>query len=488
MGTAVPRPVNSSSDGNRRTVIIIGIAVAALVVIIGALLVTRDSGGKGQAEVFLEPTSSTGSNPFTDTVAAPLPSSTVPRTTSTRPRSTTTRPSNSLISTRGSTPGLYGGTQDNSSCDVNQLVAFLKANPAKAQAWAAVFGGRSADIPAYVSTLTPLLLDRDTRVTNHGYRNGSATAFQAVLQAGTAVLVDQFGIPRVKCNCGNPLTEPVALSSAPTYMGPAWPGFTPTNVIVVKQETKVNIFVINDVETGGTFTRPPGTDGSQDETIAADELCNLYPEHPACEGVEPTTTSTTEPTLGTGDVQVTLRWSSTADLDLAVTDPLGGQTSFNTPTSASGGTLDVDSNGGCDNPTTSPVENIFWPQGQSPDGDYTIYVTYFGACAGGDGPQAFALDVKLGGTSVSVVEASTAGSMHALEIPKVMATSGTIDPGQTKSYKVTKTPGGTPSTATPSTATPSTASPDSITTTTLSCAEQFPDDYMQRTLCEHNPS
>ena len=27
-------------------------------------------------------------------------------------------------------------------------------------------------------------------------------------QAGTAVLVDNHGIPRVKCGCGNPLTEP----------------------------------------------------------------------------------------------------------------------------------------------------------------------------------------------------------------------------------------------------------------------------------------
>ncbi|MGH3907098.1 MAG: DUF6777 domain-containing protein, partial [Pseudonocardiaceae bacterium] len=42
----------------------------------------------------------------------------------------------------------------------------------------------------------------DTRVTNHGYRDGKATDRQAVLQAGTAVLVDEKGRPRVKCGCG----------------------------------------------------------------------------------------------------------------------------------------------------------------------------------------------------------------------------------------------------------------------------------------------
>lgn len=40
-----------------------------------------------------------------------------------------------------------------------------------------------AQIPGYVSELTPMVLIVDTRVTNHGYRNGAPTTFQAVLQA-----------------------------------------------------------------------------------------------------------------------------------------------------------------------------------------------------------------------------------------------------------------------------------------------------------------
>jgi hypothetical protein len=40
-----------------------------------------------------------------------------------------------------------------------------------------------------------VILQRDTRVTNHGFRNGRATPTQSILQAGTAVLVDEYGVP-----------------------------------------------------------------------------------------------------------------------------------------------------------------------------------------------------------------------------------------------------------------------------------------------------
>jgi hypothetical protein len=79
----------------------------------------------------------------------------------------------------------------------------------------------------YIDSLTPVLLRSDTRVTNHGFRDGWATPYQAVLQAGTAVLVDNTGVPRARCACGNPLTPPQAVPTTPTYQGTPWPGFTP---------------------------------------------------------------------------------------------------------------------------------------------------------------------------------------------------------------------------------------------------------------------
>jgi hypothetical protein len=100
----------------------------------------------------------------------------------------------------------------------------------------------------------------------------------------------------------------------------------------------------------------------------------------------PTTTSTAIPTatrvetLGTGDVQVTLLWDSTNDLDLWVTDPAGETIYYRHNQSASNGHLDVDANPACHELTTTPVENIFWPTGDAPQGTYTVLVNYYQKC------------------------------------------------------------------------------------------------------------
>jgi hypothetical protein len=91
------------------------------------------------------------------------------------------------------------------------------------------------------------------------------------------------------------------------------------------------------------------------------------------------------PELGTGDVQITLRWESDADLDLHVVEPNGEEISFTDPgPTATGGELDVDSNVGCQN--DGSVENVFWAEGDMPLGDYTVRVHGFSVegCGGGD--------------------------------------------------------------------------------------------------------
>jgi len=104
--------------------------------------------------------------------------------------------------------------------------------------------------------------------------------------------------------------------------------------------------------------------------------------------------------LGTGDVQVTLIWSSRADLDLAVTDPNGDQVYYGNPTVASGGTLDRDANFPCNTDDSSPaVENVFWPEGGAPTGGYVARVIYTNDCAG-EGPQTFRLLIRVEGKVV----------------------------------------------------------------------------------------
>ena len=106
-------------------------------------------------------------------------------------------------------PGLYGGTGDQQICDRELLAASLEAQPDKAAAWADVTDIDVDEIGEFVNELTPAVLARDTRVTNHGYRDGQATPFQSTLGRGTAVLVDADGEPVTRCACGNPLAAPI---------------------------------------------------------------------------------------------------------------------------------------------------------------------------------------------------------------------------------------------------------------------------------------
>ena len=88
--------------------------------------------------------------------------------------------------------------------------------------------------------------------------------------------------------------------------------------------------------------------------------------------------------LGTGDIQVTLRWSSEDDLDLEVTDPNGETVTFLNPSLSSGGELDADANAVCEETTEAPVENVFWPFGGGIPGDYVVSVNLFSFCTAND--------------------------------------------------------------------------------------------------------
>jgi hypothetical protein len=251
--------------------------------LVGAAFALKGSGGKdktaagqitGAPEIFLEPVAQAGPDPFSNSVDTAPPTT----TTTTAPTTTTTKASSSTSSTTtkapeatairgvsGSQPGLYGGTRNNSGCDRALLVTFLQANPAKGTAWAGVQGIQPAEIPAFVQKLTPVQLKADTRVTNHGFADGKATPRQSVLQAGTSVLVDDRGEPRVRCACGNPLRLPVAAQTAPTYVGQAWPGFAPEKTsVTAPAPTPVQSFTLTDTATGQPFNRPVGGNGSTD--------------------------------------------------------------------------------------------------------------------------------------------------------------------------------------------------------------------------------
>lgn len=107
------------------------------------------------------------------------------------------------------------------------------------------------------------------------------------------------------------------------------------------------------------------------------ELVDLSP---LCPSAEPFASA--EPQLGTGDIQATLRWTTTDDLDLAVTDPSGQVVYYGTRSIPSGGQLDVDANAACSGTINSPIENVFWPPTQAPQGSYSVAVNLFSRCTG----------------------------------------------------------------------------------------------------------
>ncbi|WP_431278529.1 DUF6777 domain-containing protein [Leifsonia poae] len=241
----------------------IGGAAVVAIVLAFVLVTTFVATGSTSASVTLVPSSSPGANPFTASVAsgsAPAAAEgVVKKSAELRTTLPTEKDTKTPVAT-GTTPGLYGGSGDTRLCDPQQLVDYLKANPRKAAAWAHVLGIAAADMPKYVATLTPVLLNSDTLVENHGYSKGNATSLSSVLQAGTAVMVDATGTPRVKCNCGNPLTPPhiISLSSA-HLIGPAWQGYAPSGVIAVQPGKKAESLSLVDVSTGAVYTQLVGS-------------------------------------------------------------------------------------------------------------------------------------------------------------------------------------------------------------------------------------
>lgn len=239
-----PQPLPPSSP--RRTGLIIGIIAGVLVLLagigVGVYFLVRDRSGEttasattstegtnlegtddgnepfnqAEGEIFLEPAGVPGPESFAgelfvvkgSTTTLSIPGTTLPLPTTTK---TGTSAAIQVASVSGDTPALYGGSKNKLIADKEGQLRFFEQNPDKAEAFCAALnadptfrwsGGnkiKPSQLRAYFDELTPLLLTQDTRVTNHGYRNGKPVPRQSVLQKGQLVLVDRYGVPRVRC-------------------------------------------------------------------------------------------------------------------------------------------------------------------------------------------------------------------------------------------------------------------------------------------------
>lgn len=131
--------------------------------------------------------------------------------------------------------------------------------------------------------------------------------------------------------------------------------------------------------------------------IELDDLCPVA--EPFIVPAASTETTASGQPLGTGDIQVTLRWTTVDDLDLAVTDPAGDVVAYFSRSAPSGGQLDVDANAACAESNSSPIENVFWPTGGAPEGQYNIEVNLFTRCEQSSEPISFSLRVLVQGTT-----------------------------------------------------------------------------------------
>lgn len=374
-GAYPPGPPKKSRKG--LLVAFLVLVVAAMLGAAGALvivLVNDDEDEPTGDPVTLEPVESPGQSPFVAgsgfTATTALSSAAVDAANAINSDLEVDDATGGRVAS-GTEPGLYGGTMDEQACDPFQLADFLETEPEKAAAFAGVLGIQPVEIRSYIENLTPVLLTTDTWVTNHGFEEGEATAFQSVLQAGTAVLIDEHGVPRVRCFCGNPLTEPETDDTTlHATEGEEWDDYDPDGVRLVRgtDETLETVTLI-DAESGEKFDR------------------GLGPGQ-------------------TGAVQATLRWSGEADMDLHVIDSNGEEIYFASSSSSSGGALDLDTIPGCGSGNVGPhTENIFW-ETDAPPGEYTVWVRDYSSC---DVPTEFSLQVVVGGSTV-VSETATLSS------------------------------------------------------------------------------
>ncbi|MEU6349731.1 PASTA domain-containing protein [Streptomyces sp. NPDC047072] len=176
---------------------------------------------------------------------------------------------------QGDTPGLYGGSKQATVCDVEKLERFLTdpGNHQKALAWASVPGIGTDEIPEYLDRLTPVLLRHDTLVENHDYKKGKAVPYNSLLQAGIAILVDEQGLPAVKCSCGNPLRpfrgDTGRISLRFEDGNKKWTGYKQDSVVAVRPAPlKLERLALVDVrEPERGIDRPVGTAGEKDHAF-----------------------------------------------------------------------------------------------------------------------------------------------------------------------------------------------------------------------------
>jgi len=142
-----------------------------------------------------------------------------------------------------------------------------------------------------------------------------------------------------------------------------------------------------ELNAGVVTLRPSCTQGAPEVLNGLDDNCNGQVD---------------EGFVQSGDVQITLGWSTGADIDLYVTDPFEEELSLRNTTSSSGGHLDREARGACTDGQTT--ENVYFPEGSAPRGTYRVAAHYFSDCQAA-GATPVTLSIMVGGQPLGVFQA-----------------------------------------------------------------------------------
>ncbi|MGV9848049.1 DUF6777 domain-containing protein [Streptomyces sp. NPDC003442] len=258
---------------SRRSAFVVGfVVVVAVVVVLGMVSSSEKASGEASKEA---PGEAPGYASTVEYRREPVGKTSVPAFTSSagRDRKHVVSPSNGGRAFRGDTPGLYAGVRNRQPCERQGLLHDLDADKKKGAAWSKVQHISPDGIPDFVNRLTSVTLRSDTYAKTYGYRGG-VKPVSAVLQAGTAVFVDERGLPVVKCDSGNPVKVSAPPRNAkPTFTGPEWNGFSKSTVTVIRPGTKnAKHLVLVGIGKAELLKRPLGDgDGSGDprDTVLA---------------------------------------------------------------------------------------------------------------------------------------------------------------------------------------------------------------------------
>ena len=197
--TQLPRP-RPPRRGRSWFALFVGVAATIALAGIGVVVLDLDRrvSATGDGDVVRLPVEVAGQNPFTPPLGRDQPPAhPVGFLDGDPPAGTSAGGGPRLVP--ADVPGRYAGNRDSAECGKELLVDYLDSNAVVAAAWTQTLGVEAAGFGAYADTLTPAVLRFDTLVTDHTFADGVAVPSVAVLQAGTAVLVDDRGLPVTRC-------------------------------------------------------------------------------------------------------------------------------------------------------------------------------------------------------------------------------------------------------------------------------------------------